>query len=159
MGLSDWLSKDAPQKDVPMESTSFSNEMVIFCWISVNFDPQKYSFDEIRGLVTWISRNSNAKYHFDQYGLRHVVNDDVVNDVVIPQLVSSTDLTLDLIFNLIGNLMFSQKLLIFGNFHQKTQKFLNWSCISKLVDFEKIRYWHQLKLWWSIITSYCHEIT
>lgn len=27
MGLSDWLSKDAPQKDVPMESTSFSNEM------------------------------------------------------------------------------------------------------------------------------------
>ena len=30
MGLSDWLSKDAPQKDVPMESTSFSNEMVIF---------------------------------------------------------------------------------------------------------------------------------
>ena len=52
MGLSDWLSKDAPQKEVPMESTSFSNEMVIFQFISVNFDPQKYSFDEIQGLVT-----------------------------------------------------------------------------------------------------------
>ena len=30
MGLSDWLSKDAPEKDIPMETTSFSNEMVNF---------------------------------------------------------------------------------------------------------------------------------
>lgn len=107
MGLSDWLSKDAPQKDVPMESTSFSNEMVIFKWVSVKYDPEKFIFDEIQSLVTWISRNSNAKYHFDQCGLSHVV---------IPQLVSSTDLTLSLIFNPIGNLMFSQKLLLYKNF-------------------------------------------
>ena len=41
MGLSDWLSKDAPQKDVPMESTSFSNEMVIFLVGQREFQPSK----------------------------------------------------------------------------------------------------------------------
>ena len=104
MGLSDWLSKDAPEKDIPMETTSFSNEMVKFSrdlLYGLQKQPIKnkieFEFHRNLGAVKRISRNSNAKCHFDQCRLMHVV---------IPQPVGSTGLTLGLNFNPVGNSTF-----------------------------------------------------
>ena len=114
MGLSDWLSKDAPEKDIPMETTSFSNEMVKFSrdlLYGLQKQPIKnkieFEFHRNLGAVKRISRNSNAKCHFDQCRLMHVV---------IPQPVSSTDLTLGLNFNPAGNSTFFSKIINSHNF-------------------------------------------